>query len=430
VQRIEKSFETGQDQPMGAYRPTGPTAIFCWCAALCATWLPSSCKQPASGTVAESGDAGSEERSAAATGGTATPSAPGVSSESTAPSAPPGATGPVPIPGGRFTTGTPAGRFARNPALEPREAELSLGPFSVDARPYASSAGGPLLGITREHAARLCGQRKGRLCTELEWERACKGPESTHFPEGATARGECGSGNGCASGFGVLGFGVQREWTRSDLDRPGRESGPTLAVLRGAARGAEPARRRCAARDTLEATLSADDITFRCCYGAVNAARVEAPTTGTTFAKHLLSPARLEKLLSGHERTRSLAANVSFFDDPFASETVVQRGPGDRRGFLFTSEPLLWRPVAGAELLVVSARSGDSTSFVLVYNVLGPDRFGLASSFVMLDEPGPVVLAYNGYIRPRLHFSTCWGCPGETGKILYRDPDGAIILQP
>jgi hypothetical protein len=48
----------------------------------------------------------------------------------------------------------------------------------------------------------------------------------------------------------------------------------------------------------------------------------------------------------------------------------------------------------------------------------------------MEHEIGPVALAYNGYIRPRLHFSTCWGCPGETGKILYRDPDSVAIFQP
>jgi hypothetical protein len=109
---------------------------------------------------------------------------------------------------------------------------------------------------------------------------------------------------------------------------------------------------------------------------------------------------------------------------------VLARGNGDTQGFLFTAEPLLWQPVAGAEFLVVSARSGSATAFVLVFNVDGEGKHTLATSFVMLDEPGPIVLAYNGYIRPRLHFSGCWGCPGETGKILYRPPDGAVILQP
>jgi hypothetical protein len=78
----------------------------------------------------------------------------------------------------------------------------------------------------------------------------------------------------------------------------------------------------------------------------------------------------------------------------------------------------------------VSARSGSSTSFVVVFHALGGGDYRLGSSFVMEGEPGPIALAYNGYIRPRLHFSSCWGCPGETGKILYREPDSAIVLQP
>jgi hypothetical protein len=47
-----------------------------------------------------------------------------------------------------------------------------------------------------------------------------------------------------------------------------------------------------------------------------------------------------------------------------------------------------------------------------------------------------VAFAYDNYIRPRFHFSTCWGCPGasetssETGKLLFREPDEVVILQP
>ena len=121
---------------------------------------------------------------------------------------------------------------------------------------------------------------------------------------------------------------------------------------------------------------------------------------------------------------------MKFFREPDAANTVVERGPGDRKGFSFTVAPLFWNPVAGAEYLVLSARSGEDTSFVVAYYVLGEDEYRLASSFVMSKEPGPVALAYDGYIRPRLHFSTCWGCPGESGKILYREPDAVAIVQP
>jgi hypothetical protein len=29
-----------------------------------------------------------------------------------------------------------------------------------------------------------------------------------------------------------------------------------------------------------------------------------------------------------------------------------------------------------------------------------------------------------------LHWSNCWGCPGENGKVLFKQPDSVVILQP
>ena len=91
---------------------------------------------------------------------------------------------------------------------------------------------------------------------------------------------------------------------------------------------------------------------------------------------------------------------------------------------------MLWNPVAGARFLVVTARSGKDTSLVVAFYEVDADEYALAASFVMKNEVGPVAFAYSDYIRPRLHFSPCWGCPGETGKLLYRDPDSVIISQP
>ena len=151
---------------------------------------------------------------------------------------------------------------------------------------------------------------------------------------------------------------------------------------------------------------------------------------GEAFRKTKVTVERLSALLLASPETRELAKDLKFFRDPDSAETVVSRGPGDRKGFSFTVAPLLWNPVAGAEFLIVSARSGESTSFVVAYYVRGDDDFALAASFVMKDEPGPVAFAYSNDIRPRLHFSTCWGCPGETGKILFRPPERAAIVQP
>jgi hypothetical protein len=139
---------------------------------------------------------------------------------------------------------------------------------------------------------------------------------------------------------------------------------------------------------------------------------------------------RLEKLLAGYPETRSIAKDVKFFKEPESAQVVIDRGPGDRKGMSFTVSPLRWNPVPGAEFVLVSARSGDTTSFVVALHVIGDDDYRLAASFIMRDEPGPIAFAYDGFIRPRLHFSNCWGCPGETGKILFRKPDRAVILQP
>jgi hypothetical protein len=79
---------------------------------------------------------------------------------------------------------------------------------------------------------------------------------------------------------------------------------------------------------------------------------------------------------------------------------------------------------------VAAARSGDDTSFVVAFYVLGENEYGLAASFVLKNEPGPVILAYTGDIRPRLHFSACWGCLGETGKVIFRGPERVAIVAP
>jgi hypothetical protein len=217
------------------------------------------------------------------------------------------------------------------------------------------------------------------------------------------------------------------EWTLSDGAVGSKER---RAIVRGAAPKAGASEHRCAARRGVDGETKSTEIGFRCCHGAPNAAAIREPKLGETFTKVKLSAERLEKLLAEEPQTKAVARDVKFFREPDAANTVVQRGPGDKQGFSFSVSPLRWNPVAGAEYLLVAARSGASTSFVVAYHWLGEDRYKLAASFIMKNEPGPVAFAYDAYIRPRLHFSTCWGCPGETGKILYRRPDRVAILQP
>jgi hypothetical protein len=217
------------------------------------------------------------------------------------------------------------------------------------------------------------------------------------------------------------------EWTASDI-APGTPK--SLASVRGAAADAPAEEHRCAARHGFSASVKDPHVGFRCCAGPPNARMLPEPALGDAYAKVHLGPERLVELLKSDPVTRELAKDVKFFREPDSAETVVSRGPGDRKGFSFTVSPLHWNPVPGADLLVLTGRSGENTSFVVAYFILADNSYKLAASFVMKNEPGPVALAYSDDIRPRLHFSTCWGCPGETGKILFRKPERIAIVEP
>ena len=251
-------------------------------------------------------------------------------------------------------------------------------------------------------------------------------------PSGSAWSPKCTqSPSSCASGFDVLALGTLREWTASDVKS---ESVPRknarLASVRGADAAAPSHFHRCAKRQAVPDDTEDPEIGFRCCSGAPNGASIVEPTLGKTFQTISIEAEALEAVLSQHPETASIAKDIVFFHEPEGARTVISRGPGDRKGFSFTVSPLRWNPVAGARYVIVAARSGDKTSFVVALHVLDAKRYDLAASFIMQDEPGPVAIAYDDYIRPRAHFSTCWGCPGETGKLLYREHDRVAIVQP
>jgi formylglycine-generating enzyme required for sulfatase activity len=126
----------------------------------------------------------------------------------------------VEITGGAFFAGSVPGTPGRVPELEPRRYEVELGPFQIDRLYYPNDPSKPpRVGVSRDQARQLCAERGARLCTELEWERACKGPESASFPTGATWNSDCITNElGCKTGFNVLAMATSiREWVDSDV---------------------------------------------------------------------------------------------------------------------------------------------------------------------------------------------------------------------
>jgi hypothetical protein len=273
-----------------------------------------------------------------------------------------------------------------------------------------------------EEAQVVCARAGGRLCTEVEWERACKGPRSTTYAGGDAP---C-AGPTCTSAFDVEGFGAGLEWTSSAFAPRSPFHGER--VLRGNLAEAPNGDRRCARRIPESQRPSAEPVAFRCCYGAPNAQRLKEPEERVPFREADLPLDELAALLDRDERTKPLRRGLGYFAVD-AAATVLSRGPGDTMGFNLTTRAVFWSPERGVELLVVSGSAGERTAFVLAYFVAEGERI-LAGSFIMKNEPGPIVLAYAPSIRPRMHFSSCWGCPGETGKLLFRPPESVVLLQP
>ena len=344
----------------------------------------------------------------------------------------PAAGGRVDIPAGKLVAGSTPGDRGRDPTLEPVLLDVDLGAFSIDRAPYPNDPGKPpLTGVPRARAAELCQRGGGRLCTELEWERACKGPDSTAFAGGAAWDPSCARAP-CASAFGVLGMGgAIREWTASDV-APIENMLGSAAAVRGARADAAAEDHRCAHRGAIDATATGEDLGFRCCYGAPNAASIPSPQWQQTFRKAELGPAQAAEMFATVPELKDLAGHeITYFKEPDDVNLALSRGDagtGTVPNTSFTTQPILWSPVPGEEILVVAGRAQKS-SFIVAFHRLPGDRYRIASSFILKDEKGPIVLGYNSYVRKRLGWALCWDCRGESGYVTYREDNRVVITQ-
>jgi hypothetical protein len=336
----------------------------------------------------------------------------------------------VEIPSGTFHAGSLPGDKGRDPVLEPAELEIKLGGFTMDRYLYPNDPQKPpMTGISRTKAAELCEQAGGRLCTELEWERACKGPDETPYAGSAAWDPKCAKEPGsCASGFGVLGMGAAyREWTSSEV-LPIEDMQPKAAAVRGARASGVGPEHRCAHRTAVDPTVNSEDLGFRCCRGAPNAATIPSPQWEQTYRRVELLPKELTEMFASVPALSGLEKEIVYFKEPDDLNVVLARGDAGAAppNTVLTTSPLLWNPVPGEQIVVVAGRAGKD-SFVVAFYRLPGDRYRIASTLVLKDERGPITLGFNGYVRKRLFWATCWDCRGESGNVTYRD-DGRVVV--
>jgi hypothetical protein len=158
------------------------------------------------------------------------------------------------------------------------------------------------------------------------------------------------------------------------------------------------------------------------------AAPVPPPPTSETypfFRKTQLALDDLARLVADSPSLARVGTELSFFDPQDGSYIV--RSNADREGISFTTQPILWSPEPGQQVLVVAAR-GKAASFVGAWWLLPDGSHRLASSFVMMGEIAPVALAFRSTERT-LWWTSCWQCPGETGHVSVRDDHHVVIVQ-
>ncbi len=346
----------------------------------------------------------------------------------------------IAVPAGSFQMGSIPGDVGRDPTLEPRLAEVTLEGFSIARLPYPNDPKKtPLTSVSRKKAASLCAEKGGRLCTEVEWERACKGPKMTPYSGSRRFDESCGKApQTCASGFGVLAMGsAMREWTASDV-MPIKRVQRKAAAVRGAPVKAAGVDHRCARRTALSAEVEANDLGFRCCYGKVNATTIPSPSWLATFRAAQMPPSRLETMFAGIERLKPLSKDIKYFREEEAVRTVLRRAKlrrsppededADPPHLEMGTAPVLWSPVPGEEILLVTGRAGKD-SFIVAFFHLGGERYRVASTLWLKRELGPVVFVKNKFVRRKLNWTTCWKCYGDTGNITYRDDFRVVITQ-
>jgi formylglycine-generating enzyme required for sulfatase activity len=294
--------------------------------------------------------------------------------------------GMVFIPSGALVVGTPSDRSPRIADEEVAGEQVIIGDFYIDLYPYPDEEGAiPLTNVTRDEAAKLCADRDKRLCSELEWERACKGPDNHTYEYGDRYRADvCATGGapllrpsglrvGCHSDYGVWDMhGGAWEWTRSPFRR-----GTTgdLVTVRGGNAPAGELVGRCANAIARSADTKAPSIGFRCCAGASVAPDVEL---AIRHPRKLEARERLDNGLVP-ELLKVLPAEA--------------RASLLRHGALVPDRMWSWWPAGNDELVVLSVCAGSGRRALC----------GVLVARVVLGKPNALVWADGGTWQPLLH---------------------------
>ncbi len=272
------------------------------------------------------------------------------------------------IPSGPLVAGTPEGSLPRVADEEMPGEQVILKGYYIDVFPFPNEEGAiQLTNVTREAALAACTEQGKRLCSELEWERACKGEANHRYEYGDTYRAaRCGTGANpvlrpsgirvaCRSDYGARDLhGGAWEWTASDW---GRGSASGLGSLRGGNSPDGELVGRCANARAQKPDQPSGSVGFRCCAGASNSVEVVLDIKRGSSLDFLtrIDKAQLTQILDGlpNDAKSELGARQSYNVD----------------------HQWTWRPIGNEELRATRVCTGlgqrPACGVVVSRNVLG-----------------------------------------------------------
>jgi hypothetical protein len=174
------------------------------------------------------------------------------------------------IPAGEYTSGSPASDPLRYKG-EPVNKKVSLKEYCIDIYEYPNKKGEKPRKRNEWYGAKdICEKQGKRLCTDQEWEKACKGPKNLRYPYGNKyGPSKCNTESGkisligekteCVSGYGVYDMsGNLKEWMASE------QLGSYLN-MRGGSYQSKDRDSRCSAYRRVIPFGSKTEYGFRCC---------------------------------------------------------------------------------------------------------------------------------------------------------------------
>lgn len=183
------------------------------------------------------------------------------------------------VSGGTFKMGAPANDKDRG-FDEHLLVSVQVPSFCIDEYEHPNQPGAvPTVNVTWGEAQEACEKAGKRLCTEEEWEKACKGPGNARFPYGNTfastvcntddaegrepALAESGRFPRCRSAYNVADLsGNVAEWTSAQFASSGLNK-----AQKGGAFNRSSKTARCSARKSGMPAERDATVGFRCCAG-------------------------------------------------------------------------------------------------------------------------------------------------------------------